>query len=146
MYCMHCLRFERNMVKDQRKCNKQIIHWFWCWMRDLFQSLDRIVKIFSLVLWTHKNIFKILSHSLNYFHIYSISNHWICSIRLEAWYFNERCITDFWRYSHLIFWMFSIYLEACTCNYGILNCCRPVKFHVHMYMHLCNQLQQHMLM
>ena len=28
MYCMQRLRFDRNMFKNQRKCNKQEIQWF----------------------------------------------------------------------------------------------------------------------
>ena len=46
IYCMHCLRFERNMFKIQRKCNKQKTQWFWRWIWNLFHSWDRILKYF----------------------------------------------------------------------------------------------------
>ena len=37
---IQCPRFERN--KNQRKCKKQKIQWFWRWIWNLFHSWDRI--------------------------------------------------------------------------------------------------------
>ena len=54
MYCSQYLRFERNMFKNQRKCNKLKIQCFWRWIWNLFHERDRIFFIFSRVRSTSK--------------------------------------------------------------------------------------------
>ena len=40
VYCMQCLRFERNMFKNQRKCNKQKIQCFSRFIWDLLHKWE----------------------------------------------------------------------------------------------------------
>ena len=66
-YCMQCLQFERNIIKNQRKCNKQKNHFdveYEIYFTHetiffkYFQEFEELLKIS-----------KILSYSLNKFHI-----------------------------------------------------------------------------
>ena len=67
MHCMQCPRFERNVFKNQRKCNKQKIQWLWFEYEIYFMSKRGF--FFSIVQTMNENIFKILSRSRNKFHI-----------------------------------------------------------------------------
>ena len=51
--CMQCLRSERNMAINLRKCFKQKIPWFWRWIWKLFHPWDSFFY----------NIFTLVSHS-----------------------------------------------------------------------------------
>ena len=65
MYCTKYLRFETNMFKNQRNCNKQKIQCFWRWIWNLYHSWNRIVFIFSLVLRTRENKISCLTREIN---------------------------------------------------------------------------------
>ena len=55
MNCIQRTKFERNMFKNERKCNEQNNQCFGHWIWNLFHSLDRIFLII-----------KILSREINY--------------------------------------------------------------------------------
>lgn len=55
MNCIQRPKFERNMFKNERKCNEQNNQCFGHWIWNLFHSLDRIFLII-----------KILSREINY--------------------------------------------------------------------------------
>ena len=63
--CMQCLRSERNMAINLRKCFKQRISWFWRWIWNLFHPWDSFLQYFHSCF----ALVKILSHEWNKFHI-----------------------------------------------------------------------------
>ena len=84
------LSIERNMFKNQRKCNKQKILCFWRWIWIFFHSWDGNFSYFhSIVLCTHENIKNPVSH-VKYIP-YSMSNNWISSIEFFFKCKNYRC-------------------------------------------------------